>query len=223
MKNKVLFLILAIIASVNVYGQQSNDSLNQVLLDKSQKAAIAKMKLVELQHGWQKGVEVSTRGFGTIGAFGATKRGVHFVMGNRITEHWYFGGIAGVDITTPWKIDNVGDSQTEKEWEFDRKDKFYVPIIGEVRFYFGTAKCMPYLYNNIGVEFSHSTSGLWTLGAGLDINTQRFKSLYIALGFGFGGYETTDAAWIQVSKAEALEDYGQTGAFTSTFRIGFMF
>lgn len=222
MKSKVIFTVILMIASISAYSQNS-DSLNQSLLDKSQQAAINKMKLIDLQHGWQKGVEYSVRGFGTIGCAGATKYGAHFVIGNRVTEHWYFGAMTGIDITTPWTIDNVGDSELEKEWEIDRKDKIYVPIIGEIRFYFGTAKCMPYLYTDIGAEFSHTSTGLWTLGAGLDINTRKIKSLYIATGFGFGGYETTDDDWVQASKSEALEDYGQTGAFTFTFRLGFMF
>lgn len=213
--------IIFMIASISAYSQNS-DSLNQVLLDKSQQAAISKMKLIDLQHGWQKGVEYSVRGFGTIGVAGATKYGAHFVIGNRVTEHWYFGAMTGIDITTPLDIKSIDDPYEEAAaWEISRKDKIYVPIIGEIRFYFGTAKCMPYLYTDLGAEFSHTSSGLWTLGAGLDINTRKIKSLYIATGFGFGGYETTEDDYVY--KSDALKDYGQTGAFTFTFRLGFMF
>lgn len=99
------------------------------------------------------------------------------------------GVLAGIDMTTPRSLD-VEDSSGEGTTEsLERKDKIYVPIMAEVRFYFGEAKFMPYLYYDLGYEFSHISAPFWNFGLGFDWKVAKSKSLLFGFGFGEGKFE----------------------------------
>ena len=140
------------------------------------------------QRGWFKGVELSYREF-IYNNTTVHKTGLRLSLGNRLNRRWYVGALAGIDMTTPRSLDVTDSSEDGSTINLKRKDKIYIPIMAEGRFYFGEAKFMPYLYYDLGYEFSHISAPFWNFGLGFDCKVAKFKSLLFGFGFGEGRFE----------------------------------
>lgn len=212
-------------ASFTSFAQEStnDDAKRQEYLNR----VIAKEKREEAfkasLSGWRFGGEYSARKFNTIGTRPATKRGLHATVGYRFNKHWYVGGITGIDLTFPFEIKRDGYVDDDINYSIERKDKVYIPIIIEPRYYFNYAKFATYLYVNNGVEFSSSTSGIGTFGLGFDWNIKDTKCVNMAFGLGLGGWESADGDFMAGIGEEENGGYGPTDGFVFSFKIGFSF
>lgn len=182
---------------------QAVDAKVQKVLEKKQQKEMYKAELEVAMHGLRMGAEVSLRNMATIGIEGAQKCGVRYLAGYRFTKRWYVGGIVGVDMTVPFTITRRGVStitsgggvEESYNYSMTRKDKVYVPVMADVRFYCNVNRVSTYLYANLGAEFSHSTAGIYLFGLGFDVNTVKAQCLNISLGIGAGSWESTDSEW----------------------------
>lgn len=205
----VFFFMLC--GSIMVNAQETNEGKTQkaqekvqAVLEKNQQKEMYKAELEVAMLGLRMGAEFSLRNMASIGVEGAQKFGVRYLAGYRFTKRWYVGGIVGVDVTTPFTItrSNVytttgsGEVVDGYNYSMTRKDKVYVPVMADVRFYCNVNRVSTYLYTNLGAEFSHSTAGIYLFGVGFDVNTVKAQCLNISLGIGAGSWETTDSEWL---------------------------
>ena len=192
MKKIILITLCLTIGGVMAFGQTSKEEKVQKILEKNQQQELYRAELEDAMHGFRQGAEYSLRTFGTIGVMGAQKHGFHYLAGYRFTKHWYVGGIVGVDLTTPFTITREGYMDDALNYSIERKDKVYVPVIADVRFYFKPKRVSTYLFTNLGAEFSSSTAAILLLGLGWDVHTVKDQCVKIGLGVGMGSWETAE-------------------------------
>ena len=139
-----------------------------------------KQHLIEVQHGHHFGATLTSSSMPGIDQ--CKKNGVLFFYGNRLTEHWMVGGYAGAECLTPTTVESdvyIGDGDDSLE-----RPLMSFPIMGTARFYFGTAKLMPYLFTDIGVSVSKYTDYMWNFGLGLDFNIKKSHTIFFSAGIG---------------------------------------
>lgn len=195
----------------------------QAVLEKNQQKEMYKAELEVVMHGLRMGGEYSFRPLVGFEGQGVQKHGIHYLAGYRFTKRWYVGGIVGVDVTTPFRIERSGYADESLNFSIDRKDKVYVPVMADVRFYCNVNRVSTFLYANVGAEFSHSTAiiGLW--GLGLDINTVKAQCVNVRLGIGLGEYESAKGNGIGGLGISADPEYGQYTGFAFNLRLGYSF
>ena len=219
MKRFILFaLCLVLGGSIAVSAQDSKDAKEikkqeriQRILEKNEKKAMYKAEVEANMHGLRMGGEYSFRTLAGFEGQGVQKHGIHYLAGYRFTKRWYVGGIVGVDVTTPFKIVRSGYADESLNFSIDRKDKVYVPIMADVRFYCNVNRISTFLYANLGAEFSSSTAiiGLWGLG--------------FRLGIGLGQYESAKGNGIGGLGLDADPGYGKYTGFAFNLRLGYSF
>ncbi|MBQ1225092.1 MAG: hypothetical protein IIX82_03925 [Alistipes sp.] len=173
-------------------------------------------------HGFRMGAEYSLRRFSTIGVFPAIKHGFHFLAGYRFTKRWYVGGIAGIDITTPFTITRSGYIDEASNFSIQRNDKVYAPIMADVRLYMNVNRASTFLYTNLGAEFSKIVTPIAVLGLGVDVHTVKDQSVLLALGVGMGSWcsANNDPFW---DTPQHGIGYGKTLGFVFNFKVGYSF
>lgn len=213
----MLFSGLALSAEPKDKNTKTDDEKVQQILDKKQKRELYSAEVEAATHGLRMGGEYSLRTMGGHLSIGATKHGLHYLAGYRFTRHWYVGGIVGLDLTTPFSFTSWGTEPTT----VTRKDKVYVPIMADVRFYFKPARVSTYLYTNLGAEFSHTTAGIFMFGLGFDIRTIKSQCVNLSLGIGSSQWETYYKEFGE-NGTDAIH-YGQKGSFSFNLKVGYMF
>lgn len=199
------------------------DAKVQKVLEKKQQKEMYKAELEVAMHGLRMGAEYSFRTMGTVGIKGAKKHGVHYLAGYRFTKRWYVGGIVGIDVTTPFTITRSGFVEDSYNYSISRKDKVYVPVMADVRFYCNVNRVSTYLYTNLGAEFSHSTAGIYLVGLGFDVHTVKAQCLNISLGVGGGSWESAENNGIGGLMVDEDPGYGKWDGFAFNFKIGYSF
>ena len=134
MKKFRFFLMVALLccSSITVFGQNNSKSdFAKKALDAHEQKIVYRAQLAQDVIGWHMGAEYSLRRMSTLGATPATKHGVHFLGGYRFTKRWYLGGIAGVDVTTPFSIVEDEFVMDEYNYEIDRDDKIYGVLMAD--------------------------------------------------------------------------------------------
>ncbi|MBQ5593143.1 MAG: hypothetical protein IIU76_00990 [Bacteroidales bacterium] len=172
--------------------------------------------------GFRHGVEYSFRSFSTVGVKSAVKHGLRYQAGYRFTKHWYVGGIVGVDMTTPFTITREGFSQSSFNYEIDRKDVVYVPVMADARFYFKPRRVSTYLFTNLGAEFSSSTAAILLAGLGWDIHTVKDQCLSVSFAVGTGGWESADNE-LGGFLGNGDVEYGKESGFVFNIKVGYSF
>ena len=108
------------------------------------------------------------------------------------------GGIAGIDITTPFTMTRNGYIDEIYNFSVQRNDKVYAPIMADVRLYMNVNRASTFLYTNLGAEFSKIVTPIAILGLGVDVHTVKDQSIFLALGIGMG-------SWCSANKNAILE------------------
>lgn len=224
MKKFYLFLAIMLLSCTvtTAFGQTTKEERVQAILDKNQQKELYKAELEDAMHGFRQGVEYSIRNFSTLGVMSAKKHGFHYLAGYRFTKCWYVGGIAGIDITTPFTIKREGYVDESLNYSIERKDKVYVPIMADVRCYLNTNRFSTYLYTNLGAEFSHTTAGIALFGIGGDIHTVKNQCVNISLGIGLGSWESAEGTHMATLDGGDIS-YEQCDGFVFNFKIGYSF
>ena len=220
---KIILITLCLtIGGVMAFGQTSKEEKVQKILEKNQQQELYRAELEDAMHGFRQGAEYSLRTFGTIGVMGAQKHGFHYLAGYRFTKHWYVGGIVGVDLTTPFTIKREGYMDDALNYSIERKDKVYVPVIADVRFYFKPRRVSTYLFTNLGAEFSSSTAAILLLGLGWDVHTVKDQCVNIGLGVGMGSWETAEGTHMATLDGGNVA-YDKCDGFVFNFKLGYSF
>ena len=222
MKKIILITLCLTIGGVMAFGQTSKEEKVQKILEKNQQQELYRAELEDAMHGFRQGAEYSLRTFGTIGVMGAQKHGFHYLAGYRFTKHWYVGGIVGVDLTTPFTIKREGYMDDALNYTIERKDKVYVPVIADVRFYFKPRRVSTYLFTNLGAEFSSSTAAILLLGLGWDVHTVKDQCVNIGLGVGMGSWETAEGTHMATLDGGNVA-YDKCDGFVFNFKLGYSF
>lgn len=222
MKKIILITLCLTIGGVMAFGQTSKEEKVQKILEKNQQQELYRAELEDAMHGFRQGAEYSLRTFGTIGVMGAQKHGFHYLAGYRFTKHWYVGGIVGVDLTTPFTIKREGYMDDALNYSIERKDKVYVPVIADVRFYFKPRRVSTYLFTNLGAEFSSSTAAILLLGLGWDVHTVKDQCVNIGLGVGMGSWETAEGTHMATLDGGNVA-YDKCDGFVFNFKLGYSF
>ena len=207
---------------VMAFGQTSKEERVQKILEKNQQKELYRAELEDAMLGFRQGAEYSLRTFGTVGVMGAKKHGFHYLAGYRFTKHWYVGGIVGVDLTTPFTITREGYMDDALNYSIERKDKVYVPVIADVRFYFKPRRVCTYLFTNLGAEFSSSTAGVVLFGLGWDVHTVKDQCVNIGLGVGMGSWETAAGTHMAILDGGNVA-YDKYDGFVFNFKLGYSF
>lgn len=194
--------------------QKTDDAAVQKVLDKKQKREMYSAEVEAAMLGLRMGGEYSFR---VVAAFGAqtsvNKHGFHYFAGYRFNRHWYVGGVAGIDLTTPFTVSYYDGSNS-----ISRSDKVYVPVVADVRYYFRPARVSTYLYTNLGAEFSKYVGGIYLFGIGFDIRTKGSQCVNLSLGFGSSQYET----YYTESIGGGLV-LGKRGGLAANLKLGYAF
>lgn len=224
MKKIYLFLAIMLLSCTvtTAFGQATKEERVQAILDKNQQKELYRAELEEAMLGLRMGGEYSFRTMGLIATKPANKHGLHYQIGYRFTEHWYVGGIVGVDLTTPFIIQGESNDWDEGQTyynEFERTDKVYVPIMADVRFYFKPQRVSTYLFTNLGAEFSSITGIITLFGLGFDIHTVKSQCLNIGLAIGTSNFESIQTGL----GGDYLDSFGKQGGFTFNLKLGYSF
>ena len=185
---KVLLLVafLAIGVCASSYAQELTDAQKQEyqeyqdFLNRTNQRAIKKQKLIDVQHGHHFGVAYSCTPI--VNLDGGLNNGILLSYGNRLSEHWMLGVLAGADIISPSEISYINNDTDRVEWI--ERPVVSFPIMAEVRLYFGTSRVMPYWVTDIGASVSKYTGTIFNTGLGLDINFKDSHTIYIQAGIG---------------------------------------
>lgn len=225
MKKFRLFLLVALLSctSATVFAQsnESSDFAKQAL-DAHEKKIVYRAQLAKDVVGWHMGAEYSLRKMVASGAKNATKHGIHFLGGYRFTKRWYLGGIAGVDVTTPFTISENDYIDEEDNYSIDREDKVYGLIMADARFYMSVRRVSTYLFANYGVEYSKKLMQTGLVGLGFDIHTKKSQSVNIGLGLGLGScYSTNDGLYDDLIAKD--NGYGPVDCFVFNIKLGYTF
>lgn len=225
MKKFILFLLIAVFSgtTISIFGQETTKSkLLQDELNKKERKLLYRAELVENMKGWRFGGEYSSKKLVLGGALPATKHGIHFNAGYRLSKRWYLGGIIGVDMTTPFDI--VRDDYVDDDYNFSipRKDKIYIPVMADVRYYLKVARISTYLYTNVGTEISNKINFGQMYGLGFDIHTIKSQCVNIKLGFGTSCYESANDDCLWDTKENGV-GYGIYDGFAFNFKLGYSF
>ena len=223
MKKFRFFLMVALLccSSITVFGQNNSKSdFAKKALDAHEQKIVYRAQLAQDVIGWHMGAEYSLRRMSTLGATPATKHGVHFLGGYRFTKRWYLGGIAGVDVTTPFSIVEDEFVMDEYNYEIDRDDKIYGVLMADARFYMSIKKVSTYLFTNIGAEYSKDLQKIFTAGLGFDVHTKKSQCVNIGLGVCLGGWYTTDS---EMFENGGDHGYGPTEGFVFNLKLGYTF
>lgn len=188
---KKLFMMAAFAAifCVSGYSQDVDNVEQQELLKRSDERMVKKQQLFEEQKGHHFGLAYDMSAI--VGNDGGVNLGLLFSYGNRLSEHWMLGAMAGIDFlgtpTVTYKVVTARDVLGwVKETIVKEKDRPRVsfPIMGEVRFYFGSARFMPYWVTNLGVSISKYSGVIFNTGLGADISLKNQKTIFISTGIG---------------------------------------
>lgn len=193
---RVMVLMLGLSVSFVAYSQNASDDVEyQKFLKHQNDRYVEKQKIFEYQKGGHYGVELSfadrTEGWEDyddysweVSYYTSYEIGVNAFYGKRFSEYWMLIGSVGVDYR---KSSYSWDKRvSEYTWEtFYGEDNIIgIPVVGEGRFYFGTARCMPFVHASAGIHISKSIGYLYNFGFGLDYNYSKSNTVYLALGFG---------------------------------------
>ena len=219
-KFAILLITLFSLSSISVHAQEQQDKeLLQNELSKQESKLLYRAKLAEDMKGWRFGADLSyNKIVPSLGEEGVVKYGLHFNAGYRFSRRFYLGAIVGIDMTTPFNIDNSTSFTKEK---ISRKDKIYVPVMADARFYFNVARVSTFIYGNVGGEFSNNISFTYACGFGLDIHTVKSQCANIKLGIGRGNFETMLINGDLFSDEESK--YGLTNGLALNIKIGYSF
>ena len=225
MKRIILFALIAVFSctTISVFGQETTKSqLLQNELNKKEKKLLYRAELVENMLGWRLGGDYSYKTLILGGSIPATKHGLHFTAGYRLTKRWYFGGIIGIDMTTPFDI--VRDEYVDDDYNFEipRKDKIYIPVMADIRYYLKVARISTYLYTNLGAEISNKINFAQMYGIGFDVHTVKSQSVNVKLGFGTGCFESANDDCLWDTKENGV-GYGVHDGFAFSFKLGYSF
>lgn len=218
----ILAICLVISGSFASYAQEIKNERVQAILAKKQQKDIYKAELEDAMHGFRMGAEYSMRRFGTIGAIPAIKHGFHYLAGYRFTKCWYVGGIAGIDITTPFTMTRTGYIDNTYNFSVQRNDKVYASIMADVRLYMNVNRASTFLYTNLGAEFSSIITPIAIFGLGVDIHTIKDQSVFLALGVGMGSWCSANSDTIFDTDKHGI-NYGKTDGFVFNLKLGYSF
>ncbi|MBP3496852.1 MAG: hypothetical protein J6K33_03350 [Alistipes sp.] len=225
MKKFRLFLMTALLCCTTTVFAQNNDAnaFAQQALDAHEKKIVYRAQLAKDVVGWRIGAEYSLRRMIAVAGKNATKHGVHFVGGYRFNKRLYLGGIAGIDVTTPFTIVEDGYSNASANYEVDREDKIYGLIMADARLYMNISRVSTYLFANYGIEYSKELTQNILAGLGFDIHTKKSQSVNIGLGVGMGSCHTTDNGIANDFLHEQDHGYGPLDCFVFNLKLGYTF
>ncbi len=185
----ILFLLFASISTVAIAQNPTDDVEYQEYLRLSREKMIQKQKLINAQKGKHYGLELITE---TLDDWidehednitNSSKFGIRGLFLNRKTEHWMIGASAGLELMTPFR--GVAE-KWNREWEYIeyKRPILNLSLLGETRFYFGTARLMPFWYLNGGAVVSKYIGLTAMTGIGVDYNFDASKTFFFSLGAG---------------------------------------
>lgn len=199
------------------WAQTETESEYQAYLERSKERMVKKQRLIDAQHGHHFGAAYSNTLLLGIDD-GGMKNGILLFYGNRLSEYWMLSAMIGADALTPAKV-SYWDNQTNELTTIDRPLMSF-PVMGEVKFYFGTSRFMPYLFADIGASISKYTSVIFNTGVGADINFKDSHTIFLQLGLGVTPVPT-------INDNLGLTDNEQTlqkgGKFAMNIRLGYYF
>lgn len=222
MKKIITLALCLMVGGTMTFAQTAKEERVQKILEKNQNQELYRAELEDTMLGFRQGAEYSLRTFSTAGVMGAKKHGFHYLAGYRFTKHWYVGGIVGVDLTTPFTITREGYMDDALNYSIERKDKVYVPVIADVRFYFKPKRVSTYLFTNLGAEFSSSTAAIVLFGLGWDVHTVKDQCVNIGLGVGMGSWETAEGTHMATLDGGNVA-YDKYDGFVFNFKLGYSF
>lgn len=203
---KKLFYAVALLLSMSVSVSTFAQSLEDVYLGKAKAKMIQKQQLAEIQHGSHYGLTLSLTPFVSAEKSEEAKFGVFGFYGHRFSEHWMVTGYAGIDISPSYVHEGFVDSVTYPT-------AVSVPIIAEGRFYFGSARFMPFIFLDYGVAISKYTGTLFNAGFGSDLNLFGKHTIFSTLGIGMSPH-----VWLNPNS-----EFVGTSEFALNIRIGYYF
>lgn len=204
---KKLFYAVALLLGMSVSVSTFAQSLEDVYLGKAKAKMIQKQQLAEIQHGSHYGLTLSLTPFVDAAGSDEAKFGVFGFYGHRFSERWMVTGYAGIDISPSYVYEGIfGDSVTYPT-------AVSVPIIAEGRFYFGTARFMPFIFLDYGVAISKYTGTLFNAGFGSDLNLFGKHTIFSTLGIGMSPH-----VWLNPNS-----EFAGTSEFALNIRIGYYF
>lgn len=217
---KKLLLIVTLFAvgfSTPCLAQKIDEEAYQEYIQRSKDRMVKKQRLIDAQHGHHFGFALSSTALVGLND-GGLKNGALLFYGNRLSEHWMLGGMVGADVLTPTEV-TYYESYTDKQKTIERPMMSF-PVMGEVRFYFGTARFMPYLYTDIGASISKYTGVIWNTGIGSDINFKDSHTIFLSLGLG-----TTPVPGVPDSLGLGYTEQTlqKTQMFVINFKLGYYF
>ena len=201
--------------SVSIFAQTQEEV--EAALQRYKEQQFKKQQLIDAQHGSHYGVSFSTTAL--VNMSGGAKTGIHFFYGNRLGEHWMLGGLAGAEFLSPKTLTYYDN--TAREEKTVNRPYFYVPIMGEVRFYLGTSRFMPFLFTDIGAGISKYSAGIFNTGIGADINFKDSHTIFINLGLGTSPISSiSDRLGLGYAEDQTLKG---DSSFAVNFRLGYYF
>lgn len=216
-----MLLSLVVMGGVTAFAKTSKEDVMQKNRQENEKKELYRAELEAAMLGFRQGAEYSLRNLNTVGVIKAKKHGFHYLAGYRFTKHWYVGGVVGIDLTTPTTITRTGYLDESLNYSIERKDKVYVPVMADVRFYFKPRRISTYLFTNLGAEFSSSTAMITTFGLGWDVHTVKDQCVNIGLGVGMGSWETAPGDLLP--ELDDVSKYGKYDGFVFNFKLGYSF
>ena len=198
------------------FAQTVTESEYQEYLERSKERMVKKQRLIDAQHGHHFGASYSTSIL--LGMDGGVKNGVLLSYGNRLSEHWMLSAMIGADALTPTEI-SYWDNDKDQPMTIDRPMMSF-PVMGEVRFYFGTSHFMPYLFTDIGAAISKYTSAIFNTGVGADINFKDSHTIFLQLGLGVTPAPGINDNFGLTGNEQTLQ---KQGVFAMNLRLGYYF
>ena len=217
---KKILLVVALFAigfSTPCLAQKNDEEAYQMYLQRSKDRMIKKQKLIDAQHGHHFGFALSNTTLVGL-ADGGMKNGVQLFYGNRLSEHWMLGGLIGADVLTPSTV-SYSENYSGKMVEVDRPMMSF-PVMGEVRFYFGTSRFMPYLFTDIGASISKYTGVVFNTGLGSDINFKDSHTIFLSIGLGANPVPAIEDS---MGLGVADQTLQKTSMFAINFKLGYYF
>ena len=215
----MVFFLMSI--CVDAFAQTAEEKEYQEYLRLSRARSMEKQRLITAQRGGHFGVELSGKElddyYGEDSEECSSKKiGLYGLYNYRLTENWMFGGKTGLEYLSPRHVADLGGPN---RFEYERPI-IDLSIVGEVRFYFGTAVTMPYIFIDAGAVVSSYLGYTFSAGLGMDINFSRSNTFFISLGLGCDACPFREYDYDTHKASTTLSIY-EPGAFTLS--IGYYF
>ncbi len=195
---RVMVLMLGLSVSFVAYSQNAEDDVEyQKYLKQSREQMVKKQRLMNVQTGIHYGLNISLLSDMYFSKDGGSdcyydkkpdyfvdfsfpiEIGINAFYGKRFNEYWMVSGIMGIDYKkTIYHIEY-------SSYDDDGSDVIIgLPIIGEVKYYFGLSRLTPYVHASAGTYISRCIGYVYNLGVGMDYNYKGSNTVFVSLGIG---------------------------------------